>query len=115
MHPLQPAGALVDEIFVAAHEHPGVKHVGRWDPRLRHPPVDEKLSEMAGIGPIRLARLFLPRNAAVSAGSATCGSLRLAQLFKHIPPARAPLQREGHITAPANRFNQTRSSPDRRA
>jgi hypothetical protein len=39
--PLEPGGALVQQVLVQADGRPGLQHVSGRDPRLRHTPIPE--------------------------------------------------------------------------
>ena len=99
--PLQPARALVDEVLVEPHQHPCVQHVGRRDPRLRHPSIDEQLAEMTGVGPICLGpTLLAAQRRRLRRLSDMRRHARPHELFNDIPPARTPLQRERDVIDP---------------
>ena len=99
--PLQPARALIDEVLVEPHQHPCVQHVGRRDPRLRHPSIDEQLTKMASVGPIGLGpTLLAAQRRRLGRLSDMRRHARPHQLLDDIPPARTPLQRERDIIDP---------------
>ena len=101
VHPLQPAGPLVDEVLVEPHEHAGVEHVGGRDPRLGHPPIDEQLAQVAGVGPIGLGpTLLAAQRRRLRRLSDMRRHTRPHKLFDDIPPARTALQRERHVVEP---------------
>ena len=98
VHPLQPAGPLVDEVLVEPDKHTGVEHVGRRDPRIGHPPIDEQLAQVAGVGPISLGpTLLAAQRRRLRRLSDMRRHTRPNKLLDDIPPARAALQRERYV------------------
>jgi hypothetical protein len=101
VHPLQPAGALIEQVLVEPDQGAGLQHRGRWDPRLRDPPLHEQITQQLGVAAIGLGAPF---RAAPGRGLGRFGDVRgdprPRQLLHDIAPPGAALQRERHLRTP---------------
>ena len=52
VHPLQPAGAFVEQVLVEPDQRAGLEHRGRRDPRLRDPSLEEQLTQQLGVAAV---------------------------------------------------------------
>jgi hypothetical protein len=100
LHALHPSGALIEQVFVEPHRRSSLKHVRRRDPRLGQATVQQELAEVTGVGSVRLGPLLLASQRRRLRRLRDVGlDPSPIQFADDIPPSRAPLQREGHISA----------------
>ncbi len=60
VHPLQPTGSFIDQVFVEADQYSGVEDLGWRDPRLGDPAVDQQLAQVASVSPVGLSPALPP-------------------------------------------------------
>jgi hypothetical protein len=98
--PLRPGGALAAQVVVQLQQRPALQDVPGRDPAFRQPALGQQHPQVPRVG---LIGLGVPLAAAGERGIGRLGQMRRdpgsGQLLGHIPPARAPLQRERHVLA----------------
>ena len=98
MDPLRPGGALTAQVVVQLEQRPALQDVAGRDPALRQPALGQQRPQVPRVG---LIGLGVPLAAAGERGVGRLDQVRRdagrGQLLGHIPPARAPLQRERDV------------------
>jgi hypothetical protein len=97
LHPLQPAGALIEHVLVEPNQCPSLQHRFWGNPRLRNPTFQQQIPQQLGVGAIGLGPAFRASSRRCLGRLGDMGlDARALELLNDITPTCAALQRERH-------------------